>query len=38
MQGHYKGLVQALVPIDALVSLAELPDVQQIREPQRAVP
>lgn len=38
VQGHYKGLVQALVPIKALVSLAELPEVQQIREPQRAVP
>lgn len=38
VQGHYKGLVQALVPIEALVSLAELPEVQQIREPQRAVP
>jgi hypothetical protein len=38
VQGYYKGLVQALVPIEALVSLAELPEVQQIREPQRAVP
>jgi hypothetical protein len=38
VQGHYKGLVQALVPIEALVSLAERPEVQQIREPQRAAP
>lgn len=38
VQGHYKGQIQALVPIEALVSVAELPEVQQIREPQRAVP
>jgi hypothetical protein len=38
VQGHYEGLMEALVPIEALVSLAELPEVQQIREPQRAVP
>jgi hypothetical protein len=37
-QGHYEGQVQALVPIEALASLAELPEVQRIREPQRAVP
>jgi hypothetical protein len=38
VQGHHEGQVQALVPIGALASLAELPEVQQIREPQRAVP
>jgi hypothetical protein len=38
VQGHYEGLLEALVPIEALASLAELPEVQQIREPQRAVP
>lgn len=37
-QGHYEGQVQALVPIGALASLADLPEVQRIREPQRAVP
>ena len=36
-QGHYETLLQALVPIVALESLAERPDVQVIREPQRAV-
>ena len=36
-QGHYEAMVQALVPIDALESLAQRPDVQAIREPQRAV-
>jgi hypothetical protein len=37
-QGHYKTLLQALVPINALESLAQRPDVQFIREPQRAMP
>jgi phosphoenolpyruvate-protein kinase (PTS system EI component) len=36
-QSHYETVVQALVPIDALESLAQRPDVQAIREPQRAV-
>jgi hypothetical protein len=36
-QGHYKAVVQALVPIDSLESLAQRSDVQVIREPQRAV-
>lgn len=36
-QGHYEAVVQALVPIDALESLAQRQDVQAIREPQRAV-
>ncbi len=36
-QGHYETLLQAVVPIDALESLAQRPDVQAIREPQRAV-
>jgi hypothetical protein len=34
-QGHYQTLLQALVPIDSLESLAERPDVQVIRQPQR---
>jgi hypothetical protein len=38
VQGHFEGQVQALVPIEALASLAELPEVQRIREPQRVVP
>lgn len=38
VQGHYQQRVEALVPIDGLVSIAELAEVQQIREPQRAVP
>jgi hypothetical protein len=37
-QGHYTTLLQALVPIGALESLAQRPDVQVIREPQRAIP
>jgi hypothetical protein len=36
-QTHYQNLLQALVPIDALESLAQRSDVQAIREPQRAV-
>jgi hypothetical protein len=36
-QGHYEAVMQALVPIDALESLAQRSDVQAIREPQRAV-
>ena len=36
-QGHYKDLVQALVPIDSVEALAARPDVLYVREPQRAV-
>jgi hypothetical protein len=36
-QGHYEAVVQALVAIDALESLAQRPDVQAIREPRRPV-
>jgi hypothetical protein len=36
-QGHYKTLLQALVPISALESLADRSDVQAIRQPQRPV-
>jgi hypothetical protein len=36
-QGHYKTLLQALIPIDDLESLAERPGVQVVRLPQRAV-
>jgi hypothetical protein len=35
-QGHYGNLLQALVPLDALTSLAQRPDVAVIREPLRA--
>jgi hypothetical protein len=35
-QGHYGDLLQALVPLDALTSLAQRPDVAIIREPRRA--
>jgi hypothetical protein len=37
-QTHYQNLLQALVPIGELEALAERPDVQIIREPQRAIP
>jgi subtilisin family serine protease len=37
-QGHYEGLLQALVPMDALESLAQRPDVRVIREPRRPIP
>jgi hypothetical protein len=37
-QGHYETLLQALVPIDALESLAGRPDVQVVREPRRPIP
>jgi len=36
-QSHYETAVLALVPIDALESLAQRSDVQSIREPQRAI-
>ncbi|MBC7264797.1 MAG: S8 family serine peptidase [Chloroflexi bacterium] len=36
-QGHYETLLQALMPLNALESLALRPDVQVIREPQRAM-
>lgn len=35
-QGHYKTLLQALAPLDALESLAERADVEMIREPRKA--
>jgi len=38
VQGHYKGQLQALVPIDSLESLAEQQDVQRISEPSRPIP
>jgi subtilisin family serine protease len=34
-QGHYQSLLQAMVPIDALESLAQQPEVQVIRDPIR---
>ncbi len=37
-QGHYKDLVQALVPLGTVEALAARPDVRFVREPQRAVP
>ena len=37
IQGDYEGLLQALLPLDALQSLAARSDVQRIREPQRAI-
>jgi hypothetical protein len=36
-QGHYQTMLQALVPIDALESLAGQTDVQVIRQPRRPV-
>jgi subtilisin family serine protease len=36
-QTHYRTLLQALVPIGALETLAELPDVRVVREPLRPV-
>jgi hypothetical protein len=36
-QGDYEGLLQALVPIDAVEALADRSDVQLIREPRRAI-
>jgi subtilisin family serine protease len=37
-QGHYRVLLQAVVPIDVLESLVQRPEVQVIRNPIRAVP
>ncbi|MBC8445900.1 MAG: S8 family serine peptidase [Chloroflexi bacterium] len=37
-QTRYETLLQALVPIDALESLAGRPDVQRVREPRRPMP
>jgi hypothetical protein len=34
-QGHYKTVLQALIPIDGLGALADRPDVQVVRLPQR---
>ena len=36
-QGHYQALIQALVPIETLETLAERSDVQAIRLPRRPV-
>lgn len=36
-QLHYRTLLQAMVPITALKILAKRPDVESIREPQRAI-
>ena len=38
VQGHYKGQLQALLPIDSLESLAEQQHVQRIREPSQPIP
>ena len=38
VQADYEERVEAFVPLDRLASVAELPEVQLIREPQRAVP
>jgi subtilisin family serine protease len=37
-QGHYEGMLQALMPMGALESLAQRPDVLVIREPRRPIP
>jgi len=37
-QLHYRTLLQAMVPVTALEILAQRPDVENIREPQRAIP
>jgi hypothetical protein len=37
-RGHYAGLIEALVPINQLASLAAAPDVLLIRQPQQALP
>ncbi len=36
-QLHYRTFLQAMVPVPALVILAQRPDVENIREPQRAI-
>ena len=38
VQSHYKGQLQALVPIETLESLAEQQDVQRIHEPSQPIP
>jgi hypothetical protein len=38
VQGHYETMLQALVPLEALETLARRPDVDVIREPRRAGP
>ena len=38
VQGHHETLLQALVPLESLESLAQRPDVAVIREPRRAGP
>jgi len=37
-QLHYRTLLQAMVPVTALEILAQRPDVENIREPQRLIP
>jgi hypothetical protein len=37
-RGHYESLMEALVPIGELASLAARPEVQLIRPPQQAIP
>ena len=37
-RGHYEGLMEAMVPIEELESLAANPGVQVIRPPQQAIP
>ena len=36
-QLHYRNLLQAILPISALETMAKRPDVEIIREPRRAV-
>ena len=38
VQGHYKGQLQILVPIDSLETLAEQQEVQRIHEPSQPIP
>ena len=38
VQGHYKGQLQALVPIDSLESLAEQQEILRIHEPSQPIP
>jgi hypothetical protein len=37
-RGHYEDLMEAMVPLEALASLAARPEVQLIRPPQQAIP
>jgi hypothetical protein len=36
-QLHYKNLIQAILPISALETMAKRPDVKVIHEPRRAL-